>query len=209
MSYPSLIGVVARPIVIPLLVCTVALSSVLGLTRAMTDEPVDGGWGILGDVWGANVYGDLIFVTGTITASALCALAMVRALQRTRTTPEAILGFILVVGIGLLLHWAVYAVSWSLSGEGTLESYFERNGDSDGEHTSFWSWSWDMMYDDPLLGLESSFTFTWCWGWAGLTATALLVPAVTWAMAVQGRSQAASGPPTNQTPPGAMPTRRT
>lgn len=189
--------VVARPIAITLLVCTVAVSSVLGLTRAMTDEPVDGGWGILGDVWGANLYGDLVFVTGTIGASALCAIAMVRALQRTRTTPEAILGFLLIVGIGLLLHWAVYAVSWSMSMEGTLESYFERNGDSDEADTGFWEWNWDMAYDEPMLGLESAWTFTWCWGWAGLTATALLVPAITWAMAVQRRSRPSSRPAMN------------
>lgn len=190
---------VARPVAIPLLVCTVALSSVLGLARAMTDEPVEGGWGILGDVWGANVYGDLVFVTGTIAASALCAIGMVRALQRTRTTPEAILGFLVIVGVGLLLHWAVYAFSWSLSSEGTLERYFERSGDGEEGDTSFWEWNWDMRYDEPLLGLESAWTFTWCWGWAGLTATSLLVPAITWAMAVQRRSRSASHPATNET----------
>jgi hypothetical protein len=191
-------------VVLAALVGFVLFSSLLGLTRPMVDDPVDGGWSIFTDVWGANFWGDVTFTLGTMAVVLGTAYLVRRSFTDTGARRWILLG-VAIVG-GLLFHWAVYAFSWSMSANGTIHNYLEGengSGATGEEPPSFWGWEWDMMYDEPLLGLKSAWTFTWCWGWAGLILTSLVVPALAWTILWRqslGAVSAAKGPqaPTGQ-----------
>lgn len=164
-----------------LLLAFVPASSLLGLVRPMTDEPVDDGWQVFGDVWSANFWGDMTFVVGTVAAGTLVAMMVGFASRAGRPTRQRVLLLVACVAASVLLHWAVYAFSWSLTIHPYLDDTFgEQDGFESDHDTGFWSWDWDMMYSEPLLGLENAWTFTWCWGWAGLVFAGLAGPLGAW-----------------------------
>jgi hypothetical protein len=142
-----------------LLALAVPASSLLGLLRPMLEE---GNLRVFGQVWAANAWGDLVFTAGTIAASWVVARWIAR-------TPEDRRGDRLAfAAIGaFVLHWAVYAVAWTLTG---------------------WAYSGHGFWGVHLGGFPDAWMFTLQWGWPGLAAMAIAGPGVTWAVLRHGKT---------------------
>ncbi|MEA3143255.1 MAG: hypothetical protein QOG31_579 [Thermoplasmata archaeon] len=128
----------------------VPLSSFLGLAATVEEA----GWQVYGKVWGADFWGDLAFTAGTAAAALAVAVAVRRL--RERSPGQGAAHAALLVPVAFLLNWAVYAVSWSLTG-------------SSDPQTSFFAWS--------FANFGKSWAFTLQWGWPGLLFCAVAVPA--------------------------------
>lgn len=162
---------------IALLLAFVPISSVLGLARPMVDDEVDGGWGLFADVWEANFWGDLVFTLGTIGAGLAVAWLVMTALRSDKQVPLALLA----VAASFVLHWAVYAFSWSFTG-----------ATDDGD--AFFAWHFEMLYDDSGWEHGSAWGFTWTWGWPGLVFAAIAGPLGAWLVARRAAYEAAPAP---------------
>ncbi len=139
-----------------ILALTVPLSSLLGLARAMEET----GAGTFWDVWAANLWGDLVFTAGTVATG----WAVTRLVAGTGSL-QGKGALAVAVPASFLLHWAVYAFSWTLTG----------NAFGDGGEFFF------IQVD----GFLESWQFTWEWGWPGLAAMAFVSPALAWALKVR------------------------
>lgn len=133
------------------LLLTVPLSSLLGLARAMAEEDP----GLFGDVWSANLWGDLVFMGGTVAAG----LAVARLVRRLRPGLGG-LAFAVAAPASFLLHWAVYALSWTLTGPQMFDG--------------------GSFVGVTLEGFPDAWSFTAKWGWPGLLAMAAISPALAW-----------------------------
>src|ERR1051326_1206382 len=137
-----------------LLALTVPLSSLLGLMRAMLR--MDGS--IFADVWKANLWGDAVFVAGTLATGALVARAL-----RAWVGRWGALGLGLSAACALLLTWATYALAWSC----TALSFSDH---ADHPFAAF-AFQWSAGDGDAAI-------FTWQWGWPGILAMAVVAPAL-------------------------------
>lgn len=153
-----------------LLLALVPASSVLGLGRAMVETSPD----TFVEVWAANFWGDLVFVVGTLLVSNTTFVLMHRTQSRKRAVG-------LAIPVTFLLHWAVYAASWSLTGP----VLFDGSGD-------FWGLA--------AVGFPAALRFTFEWGWPGLVAMAALVPAVAARVLWPADSHARTATATPRTP---------
>lgn len=151
-----------------LLVAFVPASSVLGLARPMWDDEAGGGWRLFADVWQANFWGDATFTLGTLGAG----WAVARMVAAGMRDPKGA-GLLLAVPASFLLHWLVYALSWSSTGPAD---------------ESFWAWTFD---GDTF---RDSWRFTWDWGWPGLAFTAVAGPVGGW-LSLRAPSPEAKAPP--------------
>ncbi|HUR63899.1 MAG TPA: hypothetical protein VM241_05410 [Candidatus Thermoplasmatota archaeon] len=133
-----------------LAVALVAVSSFFGLVRTVEEV----GWQVYGKVWGADFWGDLAFTAGTAAAALAVAVAVRRL--RERSPGQGAAHAALLVPVAFLLNWAVYAVSWGLTG-------------SSDPPTSFFTWS--------FANFGKAWAFTLQWGWPGLLFCAGAVPA--------------------------------
>jgi hypothetical protein len=137
----------ARRVSTLVLVLTVPVSSLLGLARPMSKV----GAQVFGDVWTANLWGDLIFTGGTLAAG----WAAARLVQRLRPSGPS-LAAVAAVPVAFLLHWAVYACAWTFTGAN------------------------DGFLDPSPHGFGRAWAFTFEWGWIGLLAMAAMGPALAW-----------------------------
>jgi hypothetical protein len=167
-----------RPPAPLLLLALVPVSSVLGLARPMVQLD---GWGLFVDVWKANLWGDLAFTAGTVLAG----WAAARLVRRLAAAGWPAWGCgLAAVPASFLLHWAVYAVSWSFTG----------NASDSAAHAGqrFLAWTFGRFGD--------AWGFTFSEGWIGLVACAILVPlAAGWALAQE--REAVPGAAAPQPPP--------
>jgi hypothetical protein len=148
-----------------LLAVTVPLSSLLGLARAMEEA----GAGLFYDVWAANLWGDLVFIGGTVGAG----LAIRHLVARVVAPPAW--RFAAAVPAAFLLHWAVYACSWTLTGASGDDGFFAVQA---GNFAEAWP-------------------FTLEWGWIGLLAMALLGPALALRTVAKAPEAASASIPTS------------
>ncbi|MCA1811016.1 MAG: hypothetical protein LC623_03275 [Halobacteriales archaeon] len=138
-----------------LLAALVPVSSLLGLARAMLDQD---GLATFAAVWKASLWGDLAFAGGTVAAAWVVAVAGQRlpafgSWPLAARLPPA-------VAASFLLHWAVYAMSWSFTGNAA------NTPEDAGQH--FFAWTFGNLGD--------AWGWTFEWGWPGLLFCALAVP---------------------------------
>jgi hypothetical protein len=137
-----------------LLAALVPASSLLGLARAMLDQD---GLATFAAVWKASLWGDLAFAGGTVAAA--WAVAVAGRSQPVASWPLAV-RMPLAVAASFLLHWNVYAVSWSFTGNAA------NTPEDAGQH--FFAWTFGNLGD--------AWGWTFEWGWPGLLLCALAVP---------------------------------
>lgn len=137
-----------------LLAITVPLSSLLGLLRAMLRMDAS----IFASVWKANLWGDIVFVAGTLAAGQVVAAGARRWVPRW-----GLRGLGLSTACALLLTWATYALAWSC----TALSFDDHTAHPFAAFAFQWS-----------AGAGNAAIFTWQWGWPGILAMALLSPAL-------------------------------
>ncbi len=159
-----------------LLLVLVPISSLLGLLRPVVDDELDQDWGLFGDVWQANFWGDLVFTVGTIASGLLAGWLAVRGSRG----PGAWRDLALAIAASFLAHWLVYAFAWSFTI--TLLD----------EAPRFWGAGFRMFYDEPLVDSETAWGFVMEWGWPGLVFAAVSCPAAAWFLA--GRNTAGAKP---------------
>src|SRR5688572_4821052 len=122
-----------------LLIAFVPISSLLGLARPMKEV----GGRVFIDVWVANFWGDLVFTAGTIAAGLAVGLLVSRALKVPDPSRTGLL--IASVGLSFVLHWAVYALSWSITSTGLFREASLRNFFSfDFQMASYGENSWNF-----------------------------------------------------------------
>lgn len=162
----------ARRTFLALLALTVPLSSLLGLAPAMGV----GGPEMFPAVWSANLWGDLAFAAGTVAAT----VAVARVMDRVQPGRRG-LAFAAGVPVAFLLHWAAYAVAWTL----TFASF--------GEDAPF-------LAVQPV-GFGEALVFTVQWGWMGLAVMSLASPGLAlWALARDDKARSAAEPPDPRSP---------
>lgn len=138
------------------LVAAVPASSVLGLALAM----LNGGVQVFGAVWSANLWGDLLFVGGTVGSLRL----VEHFVAQWPTGRKGRIGRVVVaVALSLGLHAFVYGfAAWqTLAAMDGDDGFLAFNG---------------RLADLPLAGYVALI-----WGWVGLAAMALLTPWFAWA----------------------------
>jgi hypothetical protein len=134
-------------------VLAVPVSSALGLLHPMMEL----GGEVFLEVWSANLWGSLLFTIGTF-GSFLLVVVFVFALWQNLQPGMQWLGVIAAIPVALFSSWAVYALSWGLTG---------------------------VSYDDSMYGFlvfspdwGESWGFVWEWGLVGIFVMALLKPVV-------------------------------
>lgn len=90
----------------PLIALSVPVSTLLGLGR----EAIAQGWGFVGEVWGASIVADILFVLGTAAATWFSAWLV---LGPGKPGPGRLA---LAAAAAFVLHAATYVLSWSLAG---------------------------------------------------------------------------------------------
>jgi hypothetical protein len=149
-----------RGIRLGLAIAFVPVSSVLGLLRPMLEH--GGDW--FGKVWGANLFGDIVFTLGTVAAVLGTAGIMRRvAMVSAGSAPWTTLG--VGVAASFILHWAVYAFAWS----------FTFGSIADSAAHPFLDFTFSMAGTQG-----NAWVFTFQQGWIGLLFAALAAPLATW-----------------------------
>jgi hypothetical protein len=150
-----------------LLVAYVPVSSLLGLMKPMGDI----GGQVFGDVWEANLWGDLTFTFGSMGTALLVAL-YVRLAWQTADARRVLV--VLAVPLAFGATWLVYFLSWSMSGPAGDGQFFH----------------WAAQFEADVWEV------VWDWGKAGIWAGAFLVPLIAWLYVFIPEAMRQQGPQT-------------
>lgn len=143
-------------------VAAVFASSFLGLLRPMMAGTGFNG-SLFGQVWRANVWGDLVFVVGTVIAIFLTLRFWPQAAPVRRGFDTSRLLSVIGVGvIAFVLMWLVYALSWGF----TMQSFLNPN------RYTFGTLQFQFSHANPQND-GNALGFTLQQGWVGLVAAGI------------------------------------